>query len=81
MDMQLQSERMASSNRHREKRTSLGVMTVCTQNSGTGQVVITIPKKARDRGNVETDPGDELEVIEVVDEQSGETRLELQPVE
>lgn len=72
---------MASKDPHRrEKRTSFGSMKLF-ENSASGQVVMTIPHQARNRGNIPAKPGDELEVVEVVDERSGEAKLELQPVE
>lgn len=72
---------MASNTPHRrEKRTSFGTVTL-VQNTSSGQVIMTVPSQARQRGNIPASPGDELEVVEVVDEHSGETRLELQPVE
>lgn len=66
--------------RGREKRIFSGRMRLC-QNSTSGQVIMTIPKRIREHSEIPAGPGDELKVVEVVDKQTGETRIELHPVE
>lgn len=66
--------------RHRsatERRTSMGTVKIVRHDAEGNSVKITVPAALRDRDNFPAGPGNEVEVIEVVD--GDDTRLEIIP--
>jgi hypothetical protein len=63
-----------------QKRTSVGTYSLYQRNSKRDQLMMTIPKRLRDRGNFDATEGDSVEVIEVQGRDEG-CWLELIPAD